>query len=368
MAKAQETILEIDLTKLKHNFEFIKSQLSNNTKVIAVVKAFAYGSDAEAIATYLQGLDVNYFAVAYVSEGISLRKAGVHKPIIVLHPQPVNFKTLIDHCLEPNLYSFKVLNEFIAVAKNLKQTNYPIHVKFNTGLNRLGFILKDVPKITTLTNNDSSILVSSIFSHLAASEDVNEREFTQGQITAFKAIKSAFEAQSNHKPFSHLANTSGTLNYPEAHFDAVRTGIGLYGFGNSENHDKNLQPITCLKSIISQLHLIKKGESIGYNRGLIAAKNSVTATIPIGHADGISRHYGNGRGYVFINNLKAYIIGNVCMDMIMVDVTSIDCKEGDEVIIYNGDYPASSFAEAGNSISYEVITATSQRIKRVFLQ
>jgi alanine racemase len=368
MAKAQETILEIDLTKLKHNFEFIKSQLSNNTKVIAVVKAFAYGSDAEAIATYLQDLDVDYFAVAYVSEGISLRKAGVHKPIIVLHPQPVNFKALIGHCLEPNLYSFKVINEFITVAKNLKQTNYPIHVKFNTGLNRLGFTLKEVPKITTLTNNDSSILVSSIFSHLAASEDVYEREFTQGQITAFNAIKSAFEAQSNHKPFSHLANTSGILNYPEAHFDVVRTGIGLYGFGNSESHDKNLQPIASLKSVISQLHTIKKGESIGYNRAFIAEKNIHTATIPIGHADGISRQYGNGNGFVFINNQKAYIIGNVCMDMVMVDVTEIDCLEGDEVIVYNGEHTASEFAKTGNSISYEIITAASQRIKRVFHQ
>lgn len=368
MDKAQETILEIDLSKLKHNFEFIKSRLNNNTKVIAVVKAFAYGSDAEAIATYLQNLDVDYFAVAYVSEGICLRKAGIHKPILVLHPLPVSFKLLIDHCLEPNLYSFKVLNEFIAVANDLKQSNYPVHLKFNTGLNRLGFTLDDIPKLTEISNAQSSIQVSSIFSHLAASEDLNEREFTEKQISHFKAIKTAFENNSNNKPFSHLANTSGILNYPEAHFDVVRTGIGLYGFGNSENHDKNLKPIASLKSVISQLHTIKQGESIGYNRAFIATKNTVTATIPIGHADGISRHYGNGKGFVFINNQKAYIIGNVCMDMIMVDVTTIDCQEGDEVIIYNGEHTASEFAEATNSISYEIITATSQRIKRVFRQ
>lgn len=366
--KAQETILEIDLSKLKSNFEFIKSQISNNTKVIAVVKAFAYGSDAEAVATCLQELDVDYFAVAYVSEGISLRKAGVHKPIMVLHPLPVSFKLLIDHCLEPNLYSFKVLNEFISVAKNLKQNNYPVHLKFNTGLNRLGFVLDDVTKLTEITNNHLSVKVSSIFSHLAASEDLNEREFTEKQINCFKAIKTAFENNSNHKPFSHLANTSGILNYPEAHFDVVRTGIGLYGFGNSESHDKNLQPIASLKSVISQLHTIKKGESIGYNRAFIAEKDIRTATIPIGHADGISRQYGNGNGFVFINSQKAYIVGNVCMDMVMVDVTTISCQEGDEVIVYNGEHTASEFSKTGNSISYEIITAASQRIKRVFHQ
>ena len=368
MDKAQETILEIDLSKLKHNFEFIKSRLNNNTKVIAVVKAFAYGSDAEAVANYLQKLDVDYFAVAYVNEGISLRKAGVYKPIIVLHPLPVSFKLLIDHCLEPNLYSFKVLNEFIAVAKHLKQNNYPVHLKFNTGLNRLGFTLEDVQEITALTNNTSSIKTSSIFSHLAASEDLNEHEFTNRQIETFKTIKSAFETLSHHKPFSHLSNTSGILNYPEAHFDAVRSGIGLYGFGNSENHDKNLLPIASLKSVISQLHTIKKDESIGYNRAFIAKKDIRTATIPIGHADGISRQYGNGKGFVFINSQKAYIVGNVCMDMIMVDVTTIACQEGDEVVIYDGVHKASEFAKAGCSISYEIITATSQRIKRKFYQ
>lgn len=368
MAIAQETVLEINLTKLKHNFDFIKSQLADNTKFIAVVKAFAYGNDAAAIATYLQNLEVDYFAVAYVSEGINLRKAGIHKPIIVLHPQPVNFKLLIEHCLEPNLYSFKVLNEFMQVSENLKQCSYPVHIKFNTGLNRLGFVLEDVKKITEITNNQPFIKISSIFSHLAASEDLNERLFTQQQISRFQNIKTDFKTLSNHNPFSHITNTSGVLNYPEAHFDAVRSGIGLYGFGNSKDHDKKLHPIACLKSIISQIHTIKKGESIGYNRAFVSTKNIVTATIPIGHADGISRHYGNGHGFVFINNQKAYIVGNVCMDMIMVDVSNIECHEGDAVIIYNGEHKASEFAAAGNSISYEIITAASQRIKREFYQ
>ena len=365
MAKTQETVLEIDLNKLKHNFEFIKSKLQPQTKVLAVVKAFAYGSDAETIANYLQLLDVDYLAVAYVSEGIQLRKAGIHKPILVLHPQSVNFKLLIEHCLEPNLYNFRVLKEFVALTTELKQNNYPVHLKFNTGLNRLGFEANTIEQITDITNATDVIKVTSIFSHLAASEDLNEQEFTQQQIQLFKTIKTDFENLSNEKPFAHLTNTSGILNYPEAHFNMVRTGIGLYGFGNSEIHNKSLKPIATLKSIISQIHTIQKGESLGYNRGYIANETTKTATIPIGHADGISRQYGNGKGFVYINNQKAPIIGNVCMDMIMVDVTTIKCKETDEVIIYDGSHPASSLAQSVNTISYEVITATSRRIKRV---
>jgi len=368
MSKIQETTLEIDLNKLKHNFEFIKRKLHKDTKVLAVVKAFAYGSDSEIIANYLQELDVDYFAVAYVSEGIQLRKAGIHKPILVLHPQSVNFKALIEYCLEPNLYNFRVLNEFIAVATNLNQTDYPIHIKFNTGLNRLGFKADAVNTITDITNINSAIKVTSIFSHLAASEDLNEKEFTVQQIDRFKAIKTAFETKSTSKPFAHLTNTSGILNYPEAHFDMVRTGIGLYGFGNSLIHNKSLKPIAALKSIISQIHTIQKGGNLGYNMAFTAKETTKTATIPIGHADGISRQYGNGKACLFINNQKAPIIGNVCMDMIMVDISTIDCNEGDEVIIYDGEHTASEFANSANTISYEIITATSRRIKRVVLR
>ena len=365
MSKAQETVLEIDLNKLKHNFEFIKSKLQPRTKILAVVKAFAYGSDAEVIANYLQNLEVDYLAVAYVSEGIQLRKAGIHKPIIVLHPQTVNFKILIEHCLEPNLYNFRVLKEFISIASELNQNNYPIHLKFNTGLNRLGFKASEIKEITDITNSNNTIKVTSIFSHLAASEDLNEEEFTQNQITLFKTIKTEFEHLSNDEPFAHLTNTSGILNYPEAHFDMVRSGIGLYGFGNSTIHNKNLKPIASLKSIISQIHTIHKGDSLGYNRGFIAENTVKTATIPIGHADGISRQYGNGKGFVFINNLKAPIIGNICMDMIMVDITNITCRESDEVIIYDGRHTASELAKSVNTISYEIITATSKRVKRI---
>lgn len=367
MSKAKETVLEIDLKALKHNFEYIKSKLKNDTKILAVVKAFAYGSDANTIAKYLENLDVDYFAVAYVSEGVALRDAGIQTPILVLHPQAVNFKTLIERCLEPSLYNAKVLNEFINIASKEKQSNYPVHIKFNTGLNRLGFWENDVNYIISKLENTSTIKVKSLFSHLAASEDLNEKEFTQNQITSFKAISDNFSKTIGYQPMLHLTNTSGILNYPEAHLDMVRTGIGLYGYGNSKTENKHLKPVVTLKSIISQIHKIEKGETVGYNRAYKSKGFEKTATIPIGHADGIGRHYGNQKGFVTINGQKAPIIGNVCMDMIMVNISDIDCNEGDEVIIFGKHSNASQFANTAGTISYEILTAISQRIKREIL-
>ena len=367
MPKAQETILEIDLKALKHNYEYLKSKLNPNTKLLAVVKAFAYGSDTQAIAKYLEQLKVDYFAVAYTNEGIALRDAGITKPILVLHPQPVSFKSLIEHCLEPSLYNAKVLNEFIDIAKKEKQKKYPIHIKFNTGLNRLGFSENDIGFIVLKLKSTNTINVTSIFSHLAASEDLNEKDFTLEQIKAFDKIVKSLIPTLGYKPMLHICNTSGILNYPEAHYDMVRSGIGLYGLGNSEKEDMNFKPIATLKSVISQIHTIKKGETVGYNRAYKSGSFQKSATIPIGHADGIGRQYGNGKGFVTIHGKKAPIIGNVCMDMIMVNVSNIDCAEGDEVIIFGDTPTATDFAKTANTISYEIITAISQRIKRVFL-
>ena len=368
MPKAQETVLEIDLKALKHNFKNLKSRLQPTTQFLAVVKAFAYGSDASEVAKYLQKLHVDYFAVAYINEGITLRKAGITKPILVLHPQAVNFKKLIEHCLEPSLYNAKVLKEFIAVAFEENQTNYPVHVKFNTGLNRLGFWHEDISFIQKEVSRTKTIKVKSIFSHLAASEDLNEKNFTLNQIETFKNIAANFEKTFGYKPMLHICNTSGILNYPEAHFDMVRSGIGLYGFGNSDKENKHLKPIARLKTVISQIHNIEKGESIGYNRAFKSDSFLKTATLPIGHADGIGRQYGNGKGFVTIKGQKAPILGNVCMDMIMVNITNIDCKEGDEVIIFDSNTTAEHLAESTNTISYEIITAISQRVKRVFVK
>jgi alanine racemase len=368
MPKAQETVLEIDLNNLKHNFNYLRSKINSDVRFLAVVKAFAYGSDANRIAKELELLNVDYFAVAYTHEGVSLRNSGIQTPIMVLHPQPVNFKTLIEHCLEPSLYNAKVLNAFITATENAKQTQYPVHLKFNTGLNRLGFWENDVDYIVSKIKSTSSIHVSSVFSHLAASEDLNETEFTRTQIRSFNEIRTKLLEKIDHRPLFHLCNTSGLLNYPEAHFDMVRSGIGLYGFGNSEKENKFLRPIATLKSVISQIHKIEKGETVGYNRAFISSDFKKTATIPIGHADGIGRQYGNGKGFVFINNNKASIIGNVCMDMIMVDITNIDCSEGDEVIIFGKSPTAESLAISTHTISYELIAAISQRVKRYFVK
>ena len=365
MPKTQETVLEIDLKALKHNFEFLKSKISKETKFLAVVKAFAYGNDAEAIAHYLQDLGVDYFAVAYTSEGIALRDAGITTPILVLHPLPVSFRLLIEKCLEPSIYNAKVLNEFIDIASQEKQQNYPVHLKFNTGLNRLGFSINDIEYIQSKLENSSAIKIKSIFSHMAASEDLNEKEFTLSQISSFNRIISKFESVFGYKPMLHMCNTSGALNYPDAHFDMIRSGIGLYGFGNSDKEDKNFIPIASLKSVISQIHHIEKGESVGYNRAFKSDMTLKTATIPIGHADGISRIYGNRKGYVIINGKKAPLIGNVCMDMIMVNITGIDCVEGDQVIVFDAANSASDLAHNANTISYELITAISQRVKRI---
>ena len=297
---------------------------------------------------------------------MALRNAGIISPILVLHPQKINFETLIDHCLEPNLYNAKVLNSFIVVAKEKNQTNYPIHLKFNTGLNRLGFWENDIDQIIDKLKNAPQIKVKSLFSHLAASEDLNESQFTLNQIDLFKSIANEFIQKIGYEPIMHQLNTSGILNYAnEAQFDMVRAGIGLFGFANDPKITSELKNVINLKSIISQIHSIEKGETVGYNRAFKAPDFMKTATIPIGHADGIHRALGNGKGYVTINNKKAPIVGNVCMDMIMVNITDIDCKEGDEVIIFNSQKNINDLAEKAGTISYEILTAISQRVNRV---
>lgn len=368
MAKAQETILEIHLNNLKHNYIYLRSRISETTKFMAVVKAYAYGSDSITIAKYLESLGVDYLAVAYVSEGVALRDEGIKTPILVLHPQVVNLPILVKHNLEPSIYNVNILNAFVQLIKTKNLIHYPIHLKFNTGLNRLGFWEEDLEFIKSKIKDDNSLKVVSLFSHLAASEDENERPFSESQIEAFKAISERFENEIGFRPILHMCNTSGIFNYPEAHFDMVRSGIGLYGFGNSEEENKNLKPVSKLKSIISQIHHIEKGETVGYNRAYKSSALMKSATIPIGHADGIGRQYGNGKGYVVIAGKRAPIVGNVCMDMIMVDITKIECNEGDEVLIFGEKNTAEKLAQQVNSISYEMITAISQRIKRVILQ
>ncbi len=365
MESSHVTVLEVDLKSLLHNLHYFKSKLSNNTKILAVVKAFGYGSDATKIAKYLEP-EVSYFGVAYLDEGIALRKAGIQIPIVVLHPQKENISKLIQHQLQPNIYTLSLLESFIHEAQKQHLQNYPIHLKFNTGLNRLGFTQKDIVKIASVLNNENAVKIVSVFSHIAASEDLNERDFTLKQIHAFKNSYTEFVKLTKQHPLKHMLNTSGIINYTqEAEFDIVRLGIGLYGFGNSPNETKKLQNVFTLKSVISQIHTIKKGETVGYNRAYKAASTIKTATIPIGHADGLFRQLGNGIGYVYIHNQKAPIIGNVCMDMIMVNISKITCNEGDEVVIYKNQNHIIQLSKALHTIPYELITAISQRVKRV---
>ena len=359
----KETTVEIKLKNLKTNLEYLKSKITSKTKFMAVVKAFSYGSDSKVVSQELERLGVDYLAVAYTQEGVDLRKFGIKIPILVLHPQEKDFDNIIENQLEPSIYSFRILSFFFKTLKIKNKKSYPYHIKFNTGLNRLGFLKKDIHKLSELIKPN---LPKYIFSHLGASEDLDEKEYTKKQIEEFISIDRDLEIKLKASLKKHLLNTSGILNYSNYQFEMVRSGIGLYGFGNDVKFESSLKPVLSLKTIISQVHEIKAGESVGYNKGFTAKTDSVIATLPIGHADGIGRQYGNGKGEVLIEDKMAKIVGNVCMDMLMVDITDIKCKEGDEVIFFDDkSYSAEEFSKKANTISYELISSISRRIKRV---
>ena len=357
----KKTILEIDLKALEHNFNVISSKLKPNTKFMAVVKANGYGSDSVEIAKKLVSLNIDYFAVAFASEGVALRKSGIKTPILVLLPQVESLEEIIKYKLEPSLYSFYFLENFIDYIKYKNIKEFRCHFKINTGLNRVGFSESEINNALEKIKNVEKIKLVSLYSHLAASEDSNEKAFTYEQISLFKKMTSHITSILSYRPILHMSNTSGILNFPECEFDMVRAGIGLYGYNNHLN--KELVPVHTLKSIISQIIQAKKGDSIGYNRSHICQENTKIGIIPLGHADGISRSFGNG-GYVLINNKKAKILGNVCMDVFMVDLENIYANEGDEVIIFNNLYNAEEFAENVGTISYEILTNLSSRISR----
>ncbi|MDO3693822.1 alanine racemase [Wenyingzhuangia sp. chi5] len=361
------TKLEISLSALKHNYHYLKNKTKPGTKTLAVVKAFAYGLEPVNIAKTLEKEGVDYFGVAYADEGIKLRENGIKTPILVLHAQVSNYDLLIKHNLEPNIYSLYTLKQFIAFAKENHLEDYPIHLKFNSGLNRLGFNIDEVEELIQLVQHNKNIKIVSAFSHIAASEDLNEKEFTEKQISTFNSIITVLRSKLKHHFVVHMSNTSGVINYPNAHFDMVRLGIGLYGFGNDTEETAKLKNVASLKSVISQIRTVKKGDSISYNMAFTAQKEEKIAIIPIGHADGFSRPLGCGNGYVTIHGQKAYTSGNICMDMILVNVTNIDCKEGDEVVIFNNQQTVEEFATICHTISYEILTAISQRIKKTFI-
>lgn len=364
--KTHETILEINLNAISHNLNFYKSKLKPKTKLMVMVKAFGYGNGGFEIAKLLSHHKVDYLGVAFADEGIELKKAGIELPIMVLNPEMTSFQSIIQYQLEPEIYSFKGLNAFVKMTEEKQISNYPIHIKLNTGMNRLGFDSENIEELISILKNKKSIVVKSILSHMAASDDLTHDEFNRKQIFDFKQMSNRVKLALNINPILHMANTSGISNYPEAQLDMVRLGIGIYGVSNDEKETALLENVGVLKSIISQIRTLQVGESVGYGRRFMAQQQIKVATIPIGYADGIFRSWGNGLGYVMINKQKASIIGSICMDMLMVDVTTIQCTEGSEVIIFGENPSVSYIAKKLNTIPYEILTSISQRVKRVF--
>jgi alanine racemase len=285
---------------------------------------------------------------------------------MVLNPESTSFPAIIQHQLEPEIYSIKGLNAFLKLAEQKKLKNFPIHIKLDTGMHRLGFEEENLPELIAKLKDNKRVVVKSILSHLATSDDMKFIDFTLSQIKLFENMSSAVMEELQIKPIRHLLNTSGISNFQQAQYDMVRLGIGLYGVSNDEEEQKLLENVGTLKSIISQIRTIDAGESVGYGRRFLADKPTKIATIPIGYADGISRHWGNGIGHVVIKNQKATIVGSICMDMLMVDITDIECKEGAEVIIFGESPSVSYMAKRLDTIPYEIMTSISQRVKRVF--
>lgn len=364
--KNHETVLEINLDAIVHNLNFYKSKVKSTTKIMVMVKAFGYGNGGFEIAKLLEHNKVDYLGVAFADEGIELRKAGIKLPIMVLNPENSSFNAMIAYDLEPEIYSITGLKAFLKLVKEKNIASYPIHIKLDTGMHRLGFEEAQLPELISLLKNNNFVQIKSVFSHLAASDDTSFDDFTKLQFSRFTDYSNEVINALGIKPIRHILNTSGIFNYSNMQLEMVRLGIGLYGVGNSQIENSNLQNVSTLKSVISQIRIIKEGESIGYSRKYRVDQEIRVATIPIGYADGIRRAWGNEKGYVLIKNQKATILGNICMDMMMVDVTNIDCKPSDEVIVF-GDYlKVTEIAKAIDTIAYEVLTGISKRVKRVY--
>lgn len=366
--KTHETILEINLNSISHNLNFFKSKLANNVKIMVMVKAFGYGNGGLEIAKLLEHHKVDYLGVAFADEGISLKNGGIKLPIMVLNPESTSFASIIQYQLEPEIYSLKGLNAFLKIAREKNLKNFPIHIKLDTGMHRLGFEENTIDELIAALKGNSTVRIQSILSHMATSDDMQHYEFAMSQIRLFEKLSSKLMNELDVKPIRHILNTSGISNFPDAQYDMVRLGIGLYGVSNDSSEQKYLENVGTLKSIISQVRTIPAGDSVGYGRRFMAGKETKIATIPIGYADGISRLWGNQVGYVTIKNQKASIVGSVCMDMLMVDVSEINCKEGDSVTIFGESPTVIEIAEALKTIPYEILTSISQRVKRVFFR
>ncbi|MGL5981395.1 MAG: bifunctional UDP-N-acetylmuramoyl-tripeptide:D-alanyl-D-alanine ligase/alanine racemase [Phocaeicola sp.] len=364
--KVHETTLEINLNALVNNLNYFRNKVDPETKIMCMVKASAYGAGAYEVAKTLRDHRVDYLAVAIVDEGAELRKAGVTGSIIVMNPDTSAFKTIFEHKLELEVYSFQLLEELIKTAEKTGTINVPIHIKLDTGMHRLGFSPKDIPKLIDRLHRQTSVMPRSIFSHLAGSDSTELDQFTQKQFRLFEASSQEFQAGFSHKILRHICNTSGIIRYPEAQYDMVRLGIGLYGIESFTN--KVIHHIGTLKTTILQIKELEKEETVGYGCKGTLNKNSRIAAIRIGYADGLDRRLGNRKGYCLVNGKKAPYIGNICMDVAMIDVTDIACKAGDKAIIFGDELPVTMIADTLDTIPYEILTSISDRVKRIYYQ
>jgi alanine racemase len=364
--KAHRTILEVNMTAIVHNLNYFKSLLQPETKLMVMVKAFSYGSGSTEIANLLQYHRVDYLAVAIADEGVDLRTSGISTPIVVMNPELHSFETMIDYNLEPEIYSLGVLKSFELVLKKSGLKNYPIHLKLDTGMYRMGFVDSDLEELITYLKINHQFHIRSIFSHLSGSDEDIHDAYTEMQIHKFEEWSHRIRSAFSYNIDRHILNTSGIERFSKAQFEMVRLGIGLYGV--SATKQNMLMNVSSLKTTISQIKWVDKGQTVGYSRKGILDRRSRIGIIPIGYADGFNRKLSNGVGEVLVNGILAPIIGNVCMDMCMIDLTDVEAKEGDVVTIFGDDYSLSKIAHKLDTIPYEILTTVSRRVKRIYFQ
>jgi len=365
-----DTTLEINMNNLISNLNYFKSLIQPQTKIMVMVKAFSYGLGTYEIASLLEKNNVDYLAVANTYEGIELRKEGIQIPIMVMKPELDSFDLVLENQLTPTIFSLYALNKLVKTLENSSSVSnehpFLISIKIDTGMHRLGFDKKDIAELIDLVKKYPFIKIESIFSHLAASDEIEHDEFTLQQIENLNSCSGIFEQEFDYHIDKHILNSNGIIRFNHAQMDMVRLGIGVYGIVNDPVTQQHLLPVSTLKSKIAQLKQINKGDTIGYNRNGIASQNLTIATIPVGYADGLSRRLGNGNWSMLVNGKEAPIIGNVCMDMVMIDVTDIECKENDEAFIFGDKNPISEMAEKIGTIPYEILTSYSPRVRRIF--
>lgn len=364
--KVHETILEIDLNALVANYNHYRSLLRPDTKMVCMVKASAYGAGSYEIAKTLQDHQVDYLAVAVADEGVELRKAGITCPIIIMNPELTAFKTMFDYALEPEVYSFNLLTELVKAAEKEGVTNFPIHVKVDTGMHRLGFLPEEIPLLVERLGEQSSVVPRSVFSHFVGSDSEGFDTFSQQQLDLFKQAAATLQAAFPHKILRHICNSAGIERFPGAQMEMVRLGLGLYGVSPIDNHI--MHNVSTLKTTILQIHDVPADNTVGYSRRGLLSRPSRIAALPIGYADGLNRRLGNRRAYCLVKGQKAPYVGNICMDVCMIDVTDIDCHEGDTAVIFGTDLPVTVLSDTLETIPYEILTSVSNRVKRIYFQ